>query len=188
MIAATAFARLMFFLIPSVSAQCVGLAACARDFVVLRFITDVLPPVFLSIAGGVTVLFVVWGGAQMIVNFGDESAITKGRQNVIQGIIGFAVVLVSQAVITFVANRSAGIEFSENPFLDLMQLGVNVILAVFNIVFVAVMVFAGFRMVIGRGEQDEFGKAKTTLTGAILGAVLVNTAYAFVKAVISIGL
>lgn len=144
---------------------------------------------FAGIAGGAAVLFGVIGGAQMLLSLGNDSQVTKGRNALIFALGGFALVLASQAIVSFsVANASAaGLHTSTNPFVTLMASIVAIMLRVLNSVFVIVMVAAGIRMIISHGKSDEFNKAKQTLIFAVAGAFVINVAHTLVRGIFATG-
>ncbi|PIQ75958.1 hypothetical protein COU78_03260 [Candidatus Peregrinibacteria bacterium CG10_big_fil_rev_8_21_14_0_10_49_24] len=144
---------------------------------------------FAGIAGGAAVLFGVIGGAQMLLSLGNESQVTKGRNALIFALGGFALVLASQAIVSFsIANaQSVGLNTSTNPFITLMSAIVTIMLRILNSIFVIVMVGAGIRMIIGHGKSDEFNKAKQTLIFAVGGAFVINVAHALVRGILATG-
>src|SRR3989339_1448153 len=74
---------------------------------------------FAGLAGAAAVLFAVIGGAQLLLSFGDESKITKGRNSMIFALGGFALVLASQAIVSFVVASAGagGVYTARNPVL-----------------------------------------------------------------------
>jgi len=144
---------------------------------------------FAGLGGGAAVLFAVIGGAQLLLSFGDESKITKGRNSLIFSLAGFALLLASQSIVSFSVSsaQAAGLEAGSNPFITLMAAIVQAIIMALNSVFVIVMVVAGIRMVIGHGKSDEFSKARQSLIYAIVGAFFVNAAHALVRGILATG-
>lgn len=145
---------------------------------------------FAGLGGAAAVLFAIIGGAQLLLSFGDESKITKGRNSLIFSLAGFALVLASQSIVSFVvaSAQSSGLESSaDNPLIALMATISQIIITALNIIFVIVMVVAGIRMVIGHGKSDEFSKARQSLIYAVVGALFVNAAHALVRGVLATG-
>jgi hypothetical protein len=50
------------------------------------------------------------------------------------------------------------------------------------------VMFAGLKMVIARGQADEFNQAKTMLIWVAAGALVINVASALVNVILSMGL
>jgi len=190
-----AFASLLRLLLPIPSAlavadPCAGLAVlgCGASPDFQNFVIVQVPKVLLPIGGAAAVFFIVWGGAQMLLNLGDEGTMSKGRVCILNGILGLILVLTAQSIVSFVGYQATAFTISDNVFVDYFLIGVRIIRILMNGAFAAIMVYAGFRMVIAHGQSDQFGKAKTALIGAIAGAIVINVAYSVADAVIGLGL
>ena len=142
--------------------------------------------VLLEVASGLSVLFVVVGGAHLVLNFGNESIAEKGRKGIIYALIGFAIALASQAIISFAVAR-AGMVSEDVPHLSLMRIALQSMLIVFNVSFAMMMLFFGFKLVISRGQQGDMDSAKKGLTWTVAGALAINLSYALVRAVAFLG-
>lgn len=175
------------FFIQTAAAQgpCFGIVCGAGGNPLPGFVT-LAAALLLEIASGLAVVFVVIGGAQMVLNFGDESAATKGRKGVIYALGGFAIALSSQAIVSFVVARATYIDATA-PHLSLMRITVQSMLIVFNTVFALMMLFFGFKLVLARGQQSEFDSSRQGIFWSIIGALLVNLSYALVRATAGLG-
>ncbi len=175
-------------LVPSALAAggpCVGVG-CGIGGNPLPLVITVVASVLLEIASGLSVLFVVIGGAQLLLNFGNDSMAEKGRKNVIYSLIGFAIALSSQAIISFAVVR-AGLVDADAPHLSIMRITLKSMLFVMNVVFALVMLFFGFKLVIARGQQSEMDTTKKGIGYAVAGAILINLSYALVRATSLLG-
>ena len=157
-----------------------------------NFFAEELPPMaegFVAFNAGLAIIFVIWGGAQMMLALGDEGKITQGRWTVFFACLGFALTLAIQSVLAFFTERFIGMAGSgELTNLAFLQGVTDGMLLLFNVTFVLVMIWAGLWMVFARGEADMFSKAKTSLYWAIAGALFVNIAHSLVRAVYNMGL
>lgn len=142
--------------------------------------------VLLEVASGLASVFVVIGGAYMVMNFGNESQSEKGKKGVIFGLIGFAIALASQAIISFVVSRATQVTLAA-PHLSLMRIAVGSMLYVFNVVFALMMIFYGFKLVFSRGEQGQLDSVKKGILWTIAGAFVVNLSYALIRATANLG-
>jgi len=61
---------------------------------------------------------------------------------------------------------------------------ISVLLGVLGIVFVVLVVYAGFLYLTSNGEEKNVGKAKKLLTQAIIGLIIIVSAYAISSYVI----
>lgn len=161
---------------------------------VLYNIINPLATLLISIAAGAAVLGVIVGGAMMVLNFGDESKVEKGRQAVYYSLGGFVIVLAAQAITTIGYDLAGGAEWStmnfgpwSNPVVELMRWIVGAMLTLFNVVFVIVIMAAGYRLILARGQSEEYGRARTMVIWAIVGAIVINASYALVNVIINIG-
>lgn len=67
------------------------------------FITFVIQ-ILLFLSGGIAVLFVVIGGFQYILSAGNEENAKKGKQTVVNAIIGLVLIILSYVIITVITN------------------------------------------------------------------------------------
>lgn len=59
----------------------------------------------LSIAGAVTVAFIVWGGMQYILSQGDAGKIKKAKDTLLYSIVGLVIVMMSFVILNFVIGK-----------------------------------------------------------------------------------
>ena len=144
-------------------------------------------------AAGLCVLFVIYGGAQMILGFSDESKNTQGRTCVFMSLIGFALALAAQSIISFIVARSGdaagtGTAPTDNPIVAIIEEAISIMLSVFNLAFLIMSIVAGYRMVIGRGQSEELETAKRAVVWGIIGALVVNLARVMANIILDLGL
>lgn len=72
---------------------------------------------------------------------------------------------------------------STNSFRDWILSVINWFLSFLWLVAMAVIIYAGFRMVISNWDEEEFGSAKTQIVYAIIGLVVVILSYTIVTLV-----
>lgn len=148
-----------------------------------------LSDLVLAWAGGAAVLFVIVGGARMLLSFGDDAQITKGRTGVITALVGLALVLGAQVLVSFVGLNVATVAGdSSDPVLSTIGVVIDRGLSLLNIVVVFAIVVAGFRMIFAAGQEDQFTKTRTMLIYIVVGTVIINLAASLVRAVLSLGL
>jgi len=56
--------------------------------------------------------------------------------------------------------------------------GIQVFLGVLGIVFLVLMIFAGFKWMIANGNEERVKEAKQTLISAVIGLIIIILAYA----------
>ena len=176
---------------------CTLIGGCQPVNVALNLAAPVVQ-VLISVIAGVSMLFVMYGGGMMLISMGDDSKYTTAKNSIIYALVGFGIAIVSQSVVAFVVVQSgaavgtmvAGSGFGgfENPALALINVAINSMLYLFNGVFAAVIIFAGFRLVLGRGKSEELEGAKKMLIYAVMGALIINLAKALVTALLNLAM
>ncbi len=61
---------------------------------------------------------------------------------------------------------------------------INVVLGILGIIVVVIILYAGFTWMTAGGNDEQVGKAKKILSAAVIGLVIVMSAYAITKFVI----
>jgi hypothetical protein len=139
----------------------------------------------LQVATGLTVLFIVWAGFQLVLNMGDEGKVGNQKTGIFYALAGLFVAIVSQLVVSFVATQDWGQNAGGNLPINVLASAVGSILAVFNGVFVVAIIYYGIRMLLAAGDSGGFNSARTGITWAIVGAIIVNLANALVQGITS---
>ena len=107
---------------------------------------------------------------------------------------GLAIPLLSRAAIgSGLTNASTSVGTSANAaslntatsLPQMVGKGVGVLLGVLGIAFVVMVVYAGFLYLTAQGEETNVKKAKKMLTQAVIGMVIVVSAYAISSYVIA---
>jgi hypothetical protein len=137
-----------------------------------------------QIAAGLTVLFIVWSGFNMILAMGDESKISQFKNGVLNALLGLGIVIVSQVITSFVGTQNYNQGATNNLQVGLIAAAVGILLTLTNVTFVAVIMLAGLRMVYAQGKSDEYNRGRTTVIWCVIGAVVINLANALVQAFI----
>ncbi len=75
---------------------------------------------------------------------------------------------------------------SKQSLPNLAALIINSILSVLGLLFFVLILYGGYLYMTSQGEQDKVKKAKQTLTTAIIGLLIILTAYAISAFVINI--
>jgi uncharacterized BrkB/YihY/UPF0761 family membrane protein len=71
-------------------------------------LTMLIISAMLFIAGMLAVVFVIIGGYQYMTSAGNEEQAEKGKQNVINAVIGIVIIILSYVIITVIANLVSG--------------------------------------------------------------------------------
>lgn len=139
----------------------------------------------LQIATGLSVLFIVWAGVQLVLNMGDDGKIGQQKTGIFYALAGLFVAIASQLIVSFVVTQDWGADAGGNLPINLLASAVGSMLTVFNGVFILAILYYGMRMLMAAGDSGAFNSARTGITWAIIGAVIVNLANALVQGITS---
>lgn len=139
----------------------------------------------LQIATGLSVLYIVWAGVQMVLSQGDEGKIGNQKMAMFYSLAGLFTAIASQLIVSFVVTHDWGQNLSGNLSVNVLAAAVGSLLLIFNGLFVLAIIYYGMRMLMAAGDSGAFGTARTGITWAILGAILVNVANALVQGITS---
>ena len=141
--------------------------------------------ILLQIVTGFAVLIIVWAGFQMVLNLGDEGRVGKQKTNIFYALAGLFVAISSQMIVSIVATHPWNAGGGPNLVINVIAAAVGGLLTIFNGVFVIAIVYYGMRMLMASGDSGAFNNARTGITWAIVGAIVVNLANALVQGVTS---
>lgn len=136
-------------------------------------------PIYVSALG---VLFIMVGGAYMILSAGNSERAEKGKKAIMWSVIGLFIMSFSVELVGFVVLETT----SRISAPDLVESAVYTLQSsVFSLLYVALLgvaIFCGMWMVVARGKEEDFAKAHTGLFWAAIGAIIVNLADALARA------
>lgn len=171
---------------------CTGLAGCGAGNANV-IITGLLPTaitILASLAGGGAVIAIAVAGMQMLLSNGDDTKVSQARWAVIYAVIGLTFVIVSQRIVSAVVTETYATNAADFLFGpgQLMSTVVKIILTAFNVVFVIVLMIAGYRMALEGGKADQFERGLKMIKWAVGGAIVTNAAYAAVRGLLATNL
>jgi hypothetical protein len=140
-------------------------------------------PVYTAIFG---VLFLMIGGAYMVLSAGNSERVEKGKKTITWAIIGIFVMNFSVHLVGFVFQETIS-RYSGGDLIE--SVGYTLQSSIFDLLYIALLgvaIFSGMWMVIARGKEDEFQKAYTGLFWAAVGAIIINLADAISSAVLTL--
>ena len=186
------------------TAQEAGLATTAQPTQIVGNVINVI----MGLAGIVLVIILVYAGILYITSHGDEKKVGEAKKLIINAIIGiviiasayalsyFIIAQLSQAVSAFVeptpvyaavnitgslddAAKEAGFGTpQENKVSTIIARGINAILGLVGILFLAIIVYGGVLYLTAGGHEEKIKEAKRMLVYAIIGTLIVVVSYA----------
>ncbi len=76
------------------------------------------------------------------------------------------------------AADSAGYSTSNTSIDSVVALVINIALSILGVIFVGLMVYGGFLWMTDRGNEDQVKRARNLISAAIIGLIIVASAYA----------
>lgn len=67
---------------------------------------------------------------------------------------------------------------SENTILEIVGTGINVVLGLLGVIFIILMLLAGYNWMTAAGDQEKITKAQHTIREAIIGLIVIVGAFA----------
>jgi hypothetical protein len=131
---------------------------------------------WLCAMGGVFGIFmIVVAAVRAVSGFGgDEGAYANVRNAVLNAVIGL--IIMASAIIIHDTVFSG----TPNPLVQLILDKVLIILAIITTIAVAILVYAGFRMVTNFGNEENFSQAKSLVFRVIAGLAVILVSYVLV--------
>ncbi len=163
---------------------CGNLPGCPSGFV--EYFSSVLTLLLIRLPAyiqGFGVLFIMVGGAYMLLSGGNEEYVTKGKNTITWAVIGIFVGNFAGTIVGFVqqevSTRDGGADLVES-------VGNTLIGSIFDLLYVAtvgVAIYCGMKMVLSFGKEDQFEKAINGLFYAAIGAIIINLSSVIFSAV-----
>lgn len=172
---------------PPVPCAEVGLTGCGPATNALA--ENVLPDValfLLRIAGGLSLIFMLVAGVQLMLAMGDESKISQQKKAVLNVMLGLSLAILSQGFVSAVATYNYDIADMNDAIVGgLFRYIIDIILMFVNIIFVCIVIVLGMRMVMAQGKTDQFNGARKGIQWVVSGAILINISHTMVKIVLT---
>ena len=151
---------------------------------------------FTGIFGIVAMAYLIWNGLRLIYSRGNEELLAKAKEGTTWAVYGFVFAILSFSIVSATATffGSTGINELEDPndlnppisaagFDDAIKLIINGFLAVAFVLSILMVVYSGYRMIFSAGNEQQVTKAKTILTWAIVGLVVIVLSYAILNGI-----
>jgi len=157
-------------------------------------VTQILITFFKYLIGGVAVFEIISSGLHLIT-LEDESKLDEEKKKLLYGIVGFAVILLSNTVVKNVFYKvdlstytgTSGVQPAISP-----SQGVKEIIGITNFVVSFVGPLSVLALIVGAvmyitagGEEESMNKAKRVITAAAIGILIIYGSFAIVSTIIS---
>jgi len=140
--------------------------------------------ILLNSSAALALIFVIVGGAQLLLSFGQEEALAKSKKTIQWAIVGLVVALTSHLIVTVVVSENyTNASFT---YLGFFGAAVRIMVNLLNATFLIAILLGGMRMVTARGKEDEVTKGRKAIAYAIMGVIIINVAPYVVKQIITL--
>ncbi|MBI3332249.1 hypothetical protein HYZ99_04845 [Candidatus Peregrinibacteria bacterium] len=144
----------------------------------------------LTIVGVLAVFIIIISGLKAIANAGSEEGITQLRRTVFTVISGILLIVFRIAI-----NDTLGLPEASGapgapgpgPLIGAAIQILNFILGFLLIVAIAMIIYAGFQMILNFGQEDQYTKAKGLAFRVGIGLVVIAVSLVIINLVISVG-
>lgn len=176
-------------------------------------ISTLLPSIF-ALAGMIALLILIWGGIKYMTARGDPKVVDSARSTITGAVIGLLIVLLSAALFFIFGSAlkfdifsgifspptvHAQVDIGRTVdlgggntigfFSNIGQLFTNILyvfLAAAALVFLAMMIWGGLRYINAGGDPKNAESARSTLTNAGIGLLIVVLSLAIIEIITSL--
>jgi len=140
--------------------------------------------------GAGAVFSIAYDGSKMVIASYSEEEVTNAKKHIFWALIGLFFIGTSELIVKkilfpYEPGEGAKINVSEGKiFLANIT---NFISAIIGFVSIGMLIYGGYMYVTGGISEENTGKAKKIIFGAILGIVLAGAAFAIASTIIPIG-
>lgn len=159
---------------------------CAPSNLLVTNVILTVASILVRVAGGLSVIFIIWACLQIVISSGDTSRITTARNAMIYALVGMAVVMMSQVIVAFMVTEGAVFNNAQPVDFDIQAMAeiVRVLLYGFNVAMGIYLFLAGTRMLLAHGKTDEFQTAKVAIIWCIVATIIANATNFVIQIVI----
>lgn len=147
-----------------------------------------------TLIGTLVMLFIIINGFKTIVSQGDEEKIKNERRAIGWSVAGVVVVLINEFIINNIflqpLNRQRAGETDAitannvSNLINLMGTVMQFILGFVGLIAFAATVYAGASMILNYGNEEQVQKSRKLLMNALIGIVIILSAFAIVSTLI----
>lgn len=148
---------------------------------------------FLVAMAALGVLMIIVSVIRAIGSFGKEEELTNIRQTIFGIATGILMISLLPAIkLTLGVTDlqplgAAGSNSDATAIIEAVASIVSNLLLFLALIAVTVIIYAGIRMIVNLGNDDEYGKSKDLIVRALIGLIVILLSYTAVAFVISIG-
>lgn len=159
----------------------------------LDFLKPALIEIFLHLPDYIVALsgiFVIIGGLYMILHLGNDERYETGKKAVMAALGGLAIGMFSDNLVTYVIGEQyydvtpSTLFGGEDTVLGIIFATRRIVFTFFNLILISAVIFNAMRMVLSRGNEEQYHKAVAGFFYGAIGAIIINIADRLVNAVL----
>lgn len=118
--------------------------------------------------------FVMYGGFQYLTSSGNPDQASKGRSTILNAIIGLVIAAGSTAVVDKFSTIAAGASTANDVLNNVFDIGYYIA----GVIAVLIIIISGFKFAVGGDDPASITKAKNSILYAVIGLIIVISAFA----------
>jgi len=132
--------------------------------------------------GAIAILVIVFSGVRLVTSGGNEEAMTKTKKQIQWAALGIVLIGISELVVKGIIFPEQGstlpdVQEARNLIRDIT----NFVSGFIATIAIAFLMYGGFLYVTAAGREEQTGKAKKVVMGAVIGIVVAMAAFALVN-------
>ncbi len=121
------------------------------------------------------ILFIIVAALRAVSSFGDEAKYESARNALIQAVFGFIVIAGAYVFRTVFYDVK-----TPNALIGLVVDKILIVLGIITTIAMAILIYAGFRMIISLGDDTQYEAAKSLAIRVLVGLLVILLSYALV--------
>lgn len=139
-----------------------------------------------ALVGSIALVFLIIAGIRLVGNAGNEEVMEVAKNQIKYSIAGIILVLISESLVREVFFVRDGSKFDVNAANRLIVTFTNFISGFIAIAALISLLYAGFMYIFQPSSEENAGRIKNAIIGAVVGIIIAAGAFAVVNTVIDL--
>ncbi len=139
-----------------------------------------------AMIGAVALLFLIIAGMRLVSNAGNEEVMDVAKNQIKYSIAGIILVLISESLVREIFFARDGAQFDVTAANRLIVTFTNFVSGFIAIAALLSLLYAGFMYIFQPSNEDNAGRVKNAIIGAVVGIIIAAGAFAVVNTVIDL--
>ena len=89
----------------AISITCADIGNCANKTPTLDKALGNIVAIVIGLVGGLSVVFLIWGGLRYVISRGDPSQIKAAKDTIMYAVVGIVVAIAMGAIVAYIASK-----------------------------------------------------------------------------------